>query len=40
MSPVNALPPTQQGFYDVFGNAWEWTMDKFCALPGKSGVHY
>lgn len=23
-----------QGFYDVFGNAWEWTQDYFCALPG------
>ena len=23
-----------QGFYDVFGNAWEWTEDYFSALPG------
>lgn len=25
---------SNQGFYDVFGNAWEWTSDYFCALPG------
>uniref|UniRef100_A0A7S3GUJ5 Generic methyltransferase n=1 Tax=Spumella elongata TaxID=89044 RepID=A0A7S3GUJ5_9STRA len=34
MSPVNALQPNAKGFYDVFGNAWEWTSDYFCALPG------
>ena len=34
MSPVDAHPPNSQGFYDVFGNAWEWTVDYFCALPG------
>ncbi len=34
MSPVDALSPNSKGFYDVFGNAWEWTLDKFCALPG------
>lgn len=34
MSPVNALKPNSKGFYDVFGNAWEWTSDYFCALPG------
>jgi len=34
MSPVNALKPNKKGFFDVFGNAWEWTVDYFCALPG------
>jgi SAM-dependent methyltransferase len=34
MSPVTALSPNDKGFYDVFGNAWEWTLDYFCALPG------
>jgi len=34
MSPVNALAPNDKGFHDVFGNAWEWTLDYFCALPG------
>ncbi|KAL4172317.1 hypothetical protein KRP22_007481 [Phytophthora ramorum] len=33
-SPVDALPPTAQGFHDVFGNAWEWCEDMFSALPG------
>ncbi|POM67702.1 Generic methyltransferase [Phytophthora palmivora] len=33
-SPVDALPPTTQGFHDVFGNAWEWCEDMFSALPG------
>ncbi|CEG45691.1 Formylglycine-generating sulphatase enzyme domain [Plasmopara halstedii] len=33
-SPVDALPPTTQGFYDVFGNAWEWCEDMFSPLPG------
>eukprot|EP01039_Chlorochromonas_danica_P003875 gene3876-4233_t len=34
MSPVNANPANKKGFHDVFGNAWEWTEDYFCALPG------
>lgn len=34
MSPVNFCQPNAKGFNDVFGNAWEWTMDYFCALPG------
>ncbi|KAI9987293.1 hypothetical protein PInf_023288 [Phytophthora infestans] len=33
-SPVDAMPPTSQGFHDVFGNAWEWCEDRFSALPG------
>ena len=27
-------PPTEGGFYDVFGNVWEWTEDHFNGLPG------
>jgi len=34
MTPVDAYPANSKGFYDVFGNAWEWTEDYFCALPG------
>ena len=34
MNPVDAHKPNSQGFHDVFGNAWEWTSDYFCALPG------
>lgn len=33
-SPVNAFPPNSQGFHDVHGNAWEWTLDYFSPLPG------
>uniref|UniRef100_K3X307 Sulfatase-modifying factor enzyme domain-containing protein n=1 Tax=Globisporangium ultimum (strain ATCC 200006 / CBS 805.95 / DAOM BR144) TaxID=431595 RepID=K3X307_GLOUD len=33
-SPVDAMKPTQSGFHDVFGNAWEWCEDMFSALPG------
>jgi formylglycine-generating enzyme required for sulfatase activity len=28
------FPPTDAGFYDVFGNAWEWSEDHFNGLPG------
>jgi hypothetical protein len=34
MSPVNAFPANGRGFYDVFGNAWEWNIDFFSPLPG------
>jgi len=41
MTPVNALSPNNKGFSDVFGNAWEWCCDHFCALPGfKVHPHY
>ncbi len=26
--------PNEKGFYDVFGNVWEWTEDHFNGLPG------
>jgi formylglycine-generating enzyme required for sulfatase activity len=31
---VDSLPANKKGFFDVFGNAWEWTKDFFSALPG------
>lgn len=33
-NPVDLYPPNNKGFYDVFGNVWEWTEDHFNALPG------
>jgi putative 4-mercaptohistidine N1-methyltranferase len=33
-SPVDALPPSTSGHYDVSGNAWQWTEDHFNPLPG------
>jgi len=33
-SPVDALPPSSSGHYDVMGNAWEWTEDHFNPLEG------
>jgi formylglycine-generating enzyme required for sulfatase activity len=33
-SPVTALPPSEVGFHDVFGNAWEWAEDHFAAFHG------
>lgn len=33
-SPVTALPPSEAGFHDVFGSAWEWAEDHFAPLPG------
>ena len=34
IQPVNMFPPTSMGFYDVYGNVWEWTEDHFNGLPG------
>lgn len=31
---VNALPPNRKGFYDVFGNVWQWCEDHFHPLEG------
>lgn len=36
--PVNAGRITSAGFYDVFGNVWQWVLDDFNPLPG-SEVH-
>lgn len=33
-NPVTALPPTEAGFHDVFGSAWEWAEDHFAAFHG------
>jgi len=33
-NPVTALPPSEAGFCDVFGSAWEWAEDHFAAFPG------
>lgn len=33
-APVNFTTPSKDGFYDVFGNVWEWCEDHFAALPG------
>jgi len=38
-SPVNFSTPSQSGFYDVFGNVWEWCEDYFAPLPGFK-AHY
>lgn len=31
-SPVTALPASDSGHHDVFGNGWEWTSDNFTPL--------
>ncbi|XP_022105429.1 ergothioneine biosynthesis protein 1-like isoform X2 [Acanthaster planci] len=38
-TPVNLYPPTKRGFYDVFGNMWEWMEDHFNGLPGSLTHH-
>jgi 2-polyprenyl-3-methyl-5-hydroxy-6-metoxy-1,4-benzoquinol methylase len=38
MNPVDAFRPNKRGAYDVFGNAWEWTLDYFSPLENFS-VH-
>jgi len=32
--PVDAGQSTEAGFYDVFGNVWQWLEDPFNPLPG------
>ena len=39
MQPVNMFPPNSLGFYDVYGNVWEWLEDQFNGLPGFK-THY
>jgi 5-histidylcysteine sulfoxide synthase len=38
-SPVNMFPANSMGFYDVYGNVWEWLEDQFNGLPGFK-THY
>ena len=33
MQPVNFFPPNSAGFYDAYGNVWEWVEDQFNGLP-------
>ncbi|GLC40818.1 hypothetical protein PLESTB_000019400 [Pleodorina starrii] len=33
-NPVTELPPTEKGFHDTFGSAWEWGEDHYAAYPG------
>lgn len=33
-SPVTQFPPSDKGFYDTLGNAWEWGEDHFAAYQG------
>ncbi|HEU5048449.1 MAG TPA: 5-histidylcysteine sulfoxide synthase [Rickettsiales bacterium] len=33
-SPVRALPANKAGFFDVFGNVWQWLEDHFHPLSG------
>ncbi|XP_025109666.1 ergothioneine biosynthesis protein 1-like isoform X2 [Pomacea canaliculata] len=38
-TPVDMFPPTKAGFFDVFGNVWEWTEDHFNGLSNFQ-THY
>jgi len=33
------FPPNALGFYDTYGNVWEWAEDHFNGLPGFE-THY
>jgi formylglycine-generating enzyme required for sulfatase activity/2-polyprenyl-3-methyl-5-hydroxy-6-metoxy-1,4-benzoquinol methylase len=38
-SSVNMFPANSMGFYDVYGNVWEWVEDQYNGLPGFK-THY
>ena len=38
---MDLYSPNEKGFYDVFGNIWEWCEDHFNGLPGgKTDILY
>jgi 5-histidylcysteine sulfoxide synthase/putative 4-mercaptohistidine N1-methyltranferase len=37
---VNHIPPNEKGFYDVFGNVWQWCEDHFHPLDGSAPHPY
>jgi putative 4-mercaptohistidine N1-methyltranferase len=37
---VRAYPKNEAGFYDVFGNVWQWCEDHFHPLPGFEAHRY
>eukprot|EP00731_Ephydatia_muelleri_P018195 Em0011g235a len=39
-TPVNLFPPTSLGFYDMYGNVWEWVEDQFNGLPGFKTTYF
>ena len=39
IQPVNMFPANSLGFYDVYGNVWEWLEDHYNGLPGFK-THY
>jgi sulfatase modifying factor 1 len=37
-SPVGSFPPNGYGLYDMTGNVWEWTLDRFVEEPIVAGA--
>jgi len=38
-SPVRAFPPNGYGLYDMAGNVWEWTVDRFAPNHARGSQH-